>query len=175
MCRQKDAKTVQGCALKTRSPCCAGYEFIFRLPPKNKSVLHADGLKKSLRRILSPLRWSAERRTTTPVPSSKEGDYGGRNEIFSNLRLARCKAADPWLWLAGLSVCRKMEGVPLPRSGGGWEGANVSQTPFKPICVQYEFGCFVTEKSKSVSSAAGRPGFQGAALNDFWLLFFTEK
>ena len=25
------------------------------------------------------------------------------------------------------------------------------------------------------SSAAGRPGFQGAALNDFWLLFFTEK
>ena len=24
MCRQKDAKTVQGCALKTRSPCCAG-------------------------------------------------------------------------------------------------------------------------------------------------------
>ena len=83
MCRQKDAKTVQGCALKTRSPCCAGYEFIFRLPPKNKSVLHADGLKKSLRRILSPLRWSAERRTTTPVPSSKEGDYGaGKHKCF---------------------------------------------------------------------------------------------
>ncbi len=131
MCRQKDAKTVQGCALKTRSPCCAGYEFIFRLLPKNKSVLHADGLKKSLRRILSPLRWSAERRTTTPVPSSKEGDYGGRNEIFSNLRLARCKAADPWLWLAGLSVCRKREGVPLPRSGGGREGADASAIPYK--------------------------------------------
>ena len=45
----------------------------------------------------------------------------------------------------------------------------------KPICVQYGFRFFVTEKSESVSSAAGRPGFQGAALNDFWLLFFTEK
>ncbi len=45
----------------------------------------------------------------------------------------------------------------------------------KPICVQYGFSFFVTEKTKSVSSAAGRPGFQGAALNDFWLLFFTEK
>ena len=59
----------------------------------------------------------------------------------------------------------------LQRSGD----KNVSQTPLKPICVQYGFGFFVTEKSKSVSSAAGRPGFQGAALNDFWLLFFTEK
>ena len=133
------------------------------------------GLRRACGAFLSPLRWSAERRTTTPVPSSEEGNYGAGKQILSNLRLARCKAADPWLWLAGLSVCRKMEGVPLPRSGGGWEGANVSQTPFKPICVQYGFGCFVTEKSKSVSSAAGRPGFQGAALNDFWLLFFTEK
>ena len=28
------------------TPCCAGYEFIFRRQPKNKSVLHADGLNK---------------------------------------------------------------------------------------------------------------------------------
>ncbi len=89
------------------------------------------GLKRACGAFLSPLRWSAERRTTTPVPSSKEGDYGGRNEIFSNLRLARCKAADPWLWLAGLSVCRKREGVPLPRSGGGREGADASAIPYK--------------------------------------------
>ena len=59
----------------------------------------------------------------------------------------------------------------LQRSGD----KNAPQTLFKPICVQYGFRFFVTEKSKSVSSAAGRPGFQGAALNDFWLLFFTEK
>ena len=89
------------------------------------------GFKSACGAFLSPLRWSAERRTTTPVPSSKEGDYGGRNEIFSNLWLARCKAADPWLWLAGLAVCRKREGVPLPRSGGGWEGADASAIPYK--------------------------------------------
>ena len=52
---------------------------------------------------------------------------------------------------------------------------NVSQTPFKPICVQYGFGFFVAEKSKSVSSAAGRPGFQGAALNRFCILLSAQK
>ena len=59
----------------------------------------------------------------------------------------------------------------LQRSGD----KNAPQALLKPICVQYGFGFFDLEKSKSVSSAAGRPGFQGAALNDFWLLFFTEK
>ena len=59
----------------------------------------------------------------------------------------------------------------LQRSGD----KNAPQALLKPICVQYGFRFFVTEKSKSVSSAAGRPGFQGAALNDFWLLFFIEK
>ena len=83
MCRQKDAKTVQGCALKTRSPCCAGYEFIFRLPPKNKSVLHADGLKKSLRRIF--IAAALERRTANhhPCPLLKGGGLWGRiNKYF---------------------------------------------------------------------------------------------
>ena len=89
------------------------------------------GLKGVCDTFLSPLRWSAERRTTTPVPSSKEGDYGGRNEIFSNLWLARCKATDPWLWLAGLAVCRKREGVPLPRSGEVGRGADASAIPYK--------------------------------------------
>ena len=59
----------------------------------------------------------------------------------------------------------------LQRSGD----KNTPQALLKPICVQYGFRFFVTEKSESVSSAAGRPGFQGAALNDFWLLFFIEK
>ena len=83
MCRQKDAKTVQGCALKTRSPCCAGYEFIFRLPPKNKSVLHADGLKKSLRRIF--IAAALERRTANhhPCPLLKGGGlWGKERNIF---------------------------------------------------------------------------------------------
>ena len=89
------------------------------------------GFKGVCDTFLSPLRWSAERRTTTPVPSSKEGDYGASKQILSDLRLARCKAADPWLWLAGLVVCRKREGVPLPRSGGGWEGADASAIPYE--------------------------------------------
>ena len=59
----------------------------------------------------------------------------------------------------------------LQRSGD----KHAPQALFKPICVQYGFGFFDREKFKFVSSAAGRPGFQGAALNDFWLLFFTEK
>ena len=59
----------------------------------------------------------------------------------------------------------------LQRSGD----KNVSQTPFKPICVQYGFGFFDREKFKFVSSAAGRPGFQGAALNRFCILLSAQK
>ena len=59
----------------------------------------------------------------------------------------------------------------LQRSGD----KNAPQALFKPICVQYGFGFFVTEKSKSVSSAAGRPGFQGAALNRFCILLSAQK
>ena len=63
------------------------------------------------------------------VPLLRGGDRGQLN--ISNLRLARCKAADPWLWLAGLSVCTEKEGVPLPRSGGGREGADAPAAPYK--------------------------------------------
>jgi len=59
----------------------------------------------------------------------------------------------------------------LQRSGD----KNAPQALFKPICVQYGFVFGRQPKNKFVSSAAGRPGFQGVALNDFWLLFFTEK
>ena len=59
----------------------------------------------------------------------------------------------------------------LQRSGD----KNAPQALFKPICVQYGFRFFVTEKSKSVSSAAGRPGFQGAALNRFCNLLSAQK
>ena len=59
----------------------------------------------------------------------------------------------------------------LQRSGD----KNAPQALFKPICVQYGFVFGQQPENKFVSSAAGRPGFQGAALNDFWLLFFTEK
>ena len=66
MCRQKDAKTVQGCALKTRSPCCAGYGFRFFGYEKSESVLHADGLQRCLRRIF--IAAALERRTANHHP-----------------------------------------------------------------------------------------------------------
>ena len=64
----------------------------------------------------------------------------------------------------------------LQRSGD----KNVSQTPLKPICVQYGFGFFVTEKSKSVSSAAGRrkgvcQGGICPPLTRFWFLLAVQK
>ena len=98
MYRQKDAKTVQGCALKTRSPCCAGYEFIFRLPPKNKSVLHADGLKKSLRRIF--IAAALERRTANhhPCPRLKGRELWGKLSKYFTV----CKTASS----ANRSPCR---------------------------------------------------------------------
>ena len=83
MCRQKDAKTVQGCALKTRSPCCAGYGFGFFGYEKSKSVLHADGLKKSLRRIF--IAAALERRTANhhPCPLLGGGElWGGKANTF---------------------------------------------------------------------------------------------
>ena len=86
LCRQKDAKAVQGCALKTRSPCCAGYEFRFFGHEKSESVLHADGLKKSLRRIF--IAAALERRTANhhPCPLLKGGGLRGRKA--NNLRSA---------------------------------------------------------------------------------------
>ena len=56
---------------------------------------------------------------------------GEATKYFLICKLLFLQAADPWLWLAGLAVCREREGVPLPRSGGGREGADVSQTPYK--------------------------------------------
>ena len=59
----------------------------------------------------------------------------------------------------------------LRRSGD----KNVSQTPLKPICVQYGFIFRQQPENKFVSSAAGRPGFQGAALNRFCILLSAQK
>ena len=121
LCRQKDAKTVQGCALKTRSPCCVGYEFIFRLPPKNKSVLHADGLKKSLRRIF--IAAALERRTANhhPCPLLGGGGLGGGKA--NTLRSAAWLSASPNTPRVLLSVysCQPIR-APFPPSGKGVGG-----------------------------------------------------
>ena len=65
---------VQGCALKTRSPCCAGYGFRFFGYEKSESVLHADGLKKCLRRIF--IAAALERRTANHHPCPLLGGGG---------------------------------------------------------------------------------------------------
>ena len=56
---------------------------------------------------------------------------GEVTKYFLVCKLWYLQAVGSWLWLAGLAVCRKREGGPLPRSGGGREGADVSQTPYK--------------------------------------------
>ena len=56
---------------------------------------------------------------------------GRESKYFLICKLWYLQAADPWLWLAGLSVCRKREGVPLPRNGGGREGADAPAAPYK--------------------------------------------
>ena len=56
---------------------------------------------------------------------------GQESKYFLICKLWYLQAADPWLWLAGLAVCTEREGVPLPRSGGGWEGANTPVAPYK--------------------------------------------
>ena len=127
------------------------------------------GLKRACGAFLSPPHWSAEGRTTTPVPSSKEGDYGAGKQILSNLQLARCKAADPWLWLAGLAVCTEREGVPLPRSGGGWEGADAPAAPYKHRLAH----------DPGRQSRSGRAfrcvGVLGFTPSRFWALLASQK
>ena len=56
---------------------------------------------------------------------------GEAAKYFLICKLLYLHAADPWLWSAGLAVCRKKEGVPLPRSGGGREGADAPAAPYK--------------------------------------------
>ena len=121
MCRQKDAKTVQGCALKTRSPCCAGYGFRFFGYEKSKSVLHADGLKKSLRRIF--IAAALERRTANhhPCPLLKGGELWGRETNTS--RSAARLPTSPNTPRALLSVCNCQPiRAPFPPSGKGVGG-----------------------------------------------------
>ena len=136
MCRQKDAKTVQGCALKTRSPCCTGAQN--GEPPP-----------------LSPPR--------------RRGTMGRGNKYFLICKLWYLQATDPWLWLAGLSVCTEREGVPLPRSGGGWEGADAPAAPYKHRLAH-------APGRRSRSGRAFRcVGVLGFTPSRFWALLASQK
>ena len=126
--RVKGTKTRLGRCPKTPVAGCAGYGLI--CGGSRKSIRTAHRIAPKVATGVSALsphplsRW----RERGPDGLMKSGRQSG---AWGMLGLAESPAADPWLWLAGLSVCRKGEGVPLPRSGGGWEGADVSQTPYK--------------------------------------------
>ena len=74
--RVKGTKTRLGLCPKTPVACSAGYERHFSA--KKPSVLHADGLKKSLRRIF--IAAALERRTANhhPCPLLGGGELWGR-------------------------------------------------------------------------------------------------
>ena len=89
---------------------------------------------------------------------------GGRLETDSNalgvLGLAESQAADLKVFVFpphSSPPPREGTGVVVRRSALQRSGdKNVSQTPLKPICVQYGFRFFDREKSKSVASTAKR-------------------
>ena len=57
----------------------------------------------------------------------------------------------------------------------GWgERANALRLPWERFCAQYGL-IFGSTVNQSVSSTAGRPGFQGAALNRFCILLSAQK
>ena len=63
------------------------------------------GLKGVCDTFLSPLRWSAERRTTTPVPSSKEGNYGEGGQRFLFLAIERLSIGTTRHYLFNIMGC----------------------------------------------------------------------
>ena len=83
------------------------------------------------------------------------------------LGLARSRAADPWLWLAGLSICTEREGVPLPRSGGGWEGADAPAAPYKHR-LAHDPGSRRFGFPGGRSGASGSWGLPQVAFGHFW-------
>ena len=126
--RTKVGKIRLGRCPKTPVAGCAGYGLIFG--GSRKSIRTAHRIAPKVATSVSALsphplsRW----RERGPAGLMKSGRQSG---AWGMLRLAESQAADPWLWLAGLAVCRKREGVPLPRSGGGREGADAPAAPYK--------------------------------------------
>ena len=126
--RVKGTKTRLGLCPKTPVAGCAGYGLIFDGSPKSIRTAHRIAPKVATGvSALSPHPLSRWRERGPDGRERLEQQSIARNEIG----LTESQAADPWLWLAGLAVCRKREGVPLPRSGGGWEGADASAIPYK--------------------------------------------
>ena len=126
--RTKVGKIRLGLCPKTPVAGCAGYGLICGESRKSIRTAHRIAPKVACGSICPfppPPFPRRERGSDGLVKSGRQSDARGM------LGLAESQAADPWLWLAGLSICTEMEGVPLPRSGGGWEGANTPVAPYK--------------------------------------------
>ena len=92
---------------------------------------------------------------------------GQESKYFLICKLWYLQAADPWLWLAGLAVCTEREGVPLPRSGGGWEGANTPVAPYKHR-LAHDPGSRRFGFPGGRSGASGSWGLPQVAFGHFW-------
>ena len=132
------------------------------------------GFKSACGAFLSPLRWSAERRTTTPVPSSKEGDYGAGKQILQGRRLGSLQALTPRERCCRFLIARPSGPLSRHRERGWGERADALRLPWERICAQYGFRFFVGEKSKSVSSTASDRGL-GAKPQACFGSFYTSK
>ena len=92
---------------------------------------------------------------------------GQESKYFLVCKLLYLQAADPWLWLAGVAACSKREGVPLPRSGGGWEGADASAIPYKHR-LAHDPGSRRFGFPGGRSGASGSWGLPQVAFGHFW-------
>ena len=126
--RAKVSKTRLGLCPKTPVAGCAGYGLI------------CGGSRKSIRtahRIAPKVATGVSALSPHPLSRWRERGPDGRVRLGRQfgargmLGFAGSQAANPWLWLAGLAVCTEREGVPLPRSGGGREGADAPAAPYK--------------------------------------------
>ena len=89
------------------------------------------GLKGVCDTFLSPLRWSAERRTTTPVPSSEEGDYGAGKRILSDLQAMVFTSRWFMVMVSGASGLQEKGGRSPPPKRGRLGGGRCAAAPYK--------------------------------------------
>ena len=89
--RAKGSKTRSGRPRDPRRLAALDTDIIFLRQQKNKFVQRADALKKCLRRIFIARALEREGRTTTPLPSSKEGNYGAGEQILLGLPNSLCR------------------------------------------------------------------------------------
>ena len=84
--RAKGSKTRSGSTPRPPTLGCAGYEYCFSaLAEKQIRTARRCALKVACGGIFIARALEREGRTTTPLPSSKEGDYGGSEQILSGL------------------------------------------------------------------------------------------